>query len=433
MRRMNKFTLTPEFERAISLFKQGKHLIIAGAGGTGKTELLKQLRLVAQSQLKYEATCAPTGIAARNVDGDTINSLFGLPSYLENPQQTIQINSYVASRLSKLDVLFVDEASMINALTFDIMNKKLQYARISNEPFGGVQVVLFCDIFQLPPVLDSDDRFLLLNVCKYNSVFFFDADIYKQAQFHFIELTHIFRQNEIEFKNTLNRIRRCRANKDDVNFLNSRVGNCEHDALILATNNVTVDKYNAICIDSIREKQYLYEASITGNFKESDCPTSFLLNLKIGTPVMIVANITDAQGVSAVNGDIGKIYCLTDEVITVELLNGDVIDIEPFCWTKYKLQVVGNTWENKVTGTCTQFPITIAASITIHKSQGLSLDKVFIDLKNIFAQGQLYVGLSRVRRLVGLTLSRPLTLQEINKFAHWNDMRIINNWYDNSK
>ena len=432
---MKKLIITPEFEKAIRLFEQGYNLQIFGSAGVGKSVLIDLLRNSAMDSGRNCAVVAPTGIAARNVDGVTINSFFGFPPYLETEEDLrvslSDMNKEIARTLSQADVVIIDESSMMNALTMDNIIKKLQFAKVNNRVAGGVQIVIVADPFQLSPTVTPQDRHILLNVCQYKSIYFFDAEHYAQLEMKTIILNTVFRQKDAQFVACLNKVRRCESGIEEVNYLNECVAVKHKKDLVLTTTNAIVDAYNIKSLDAIKEKHTIYQAVVAGQFKEADFPTTFTLALKRGCPVMIVANLYDADdNAIAVNGDMGRVYQLSDEEISVELNNGEIIEITPYCWQKYAYQVYRNKWQVRTVGYCTQFPIKVCAATTIHKAQGLSLDSAYLDLSGrLFAPGQLYTALSRVRTKQGLRLSRALDLNDFNRFKNTQDTKTLNAWY----
>ena len=433
--------ITPEFERIFKLFDAGQNVAILGSAGVGKSVAINLLRRRGQAAGKTVAVLAPTGIAARNVNGQTINSYFGLPSYLSSSHTLNDIEERIAKQLMNTDILIFDEESMKTALTFDNISDIAKYARCNGKPFGGMQVVIVGDPFQIPPVVNerNGDRKLLLDTCGYNSVFFFASRVYSELAFNHVELTHVFRQSDKAFIGVLNRLRKYQVTKEDLNYLNKRAqSEPPQNTLILGTTNKVVDRHNILSLDSNRNPSAFYNATSGGNFNESDCPASYQLFVKEGVRVMIVANFTDDNGVKAVNGDVGIIKSLYDDIIDVELDSGYSIAVTPFLWEKYGREINpdGKTWENTRTGFCTQFPIKVAAASTVHKAQGLSLPAVHIDLSSsFFCAGQAYTSLSRVRSYEGLTLSRKLGIYELMKFAprgingRANEAKILMDWY----
>jgi len=427
--------ITKEIKNIFSHFDAGHPIEIYGGAGVGKTAVIQMLKERGAQHGKKVNIAAPTGMAANNVGGQTINLFFGQPAYLQSTQNLDKIKPTVQQQLINTDALVFEEASMINALQLDNLSTVAQHARLNRKPFGGLQIIVVGDPFQLPPVVNLADAKLILKVCFYSSVHFFASEVYQRIDFKTNILSKVFRQSNKKFIDVLNRVRHCNVTRHDVDYLNSRVQKTSNPhALTLASTYKTVDRVNYLEMDKISKPAFFYDATLLGNFKQENCPAPMQLILKCGARVMIVANIREEGEIVAYNGDIGTVIDLDDEQVIIELDRGKTVTIKEFTWEKYGYSINPDktTWETRMTGLCKQMPLRIAYAITVHKAQGLSLDVAHIDLSSqFFSSGQLYVALSRAKTLEGLTLSRPLTITELKKFEHNINTIILNKWYSN--
>ncbi|GAA4971492.1 PIF1 family DEAD/DEAH box helicase [Algibacter aquimarinus] len=410
----DNLVITDEFQEAFDLMdKTRESVFITGKAGTGKSTLLKYFR---KKTRKNIVILAPTGIAALQVNGQTIHSFFRFPPRFIK-LNTISKNEQRSELFQKLDTLIIDEISMVSADIIDGIDKSLKLHRNSNLPFGGVQMVFFGDLFQLPPVVVGKELNEFYNN-HFGSPYFFSANTFNNYSFKKIELQKIFRQaGDTTFIDILNQVRKNQIHDDTLETLNERVvpgflPQRDDYFVTLCTTNKVADGENARRLEGINAKSYFYEADISSNFDTKSIPTSEVLELKEGSQVMLLKN---DSGKRYVNGSIGKIKKLTDDKIIVSV-NGMSIELEKAEWeqVEYKYDKETKKIEPIVTGTFSQYPLKLAWAITIHKSQGQTFDQVVIDLGNgAFAHGQTYVALSRCTSLNGIILKRNVQWTDI--------------------
>lgn len=395
----------------------GTSIFLTGKAGTGKTTFLRTLK---DKLPKRMVVVAPTGIAAINANGVTIHSFFQLPFAPYVPNSTF--NTEGIFRMSKekqrilrtLDLLVIDEISMVRADLLDSIDMVLRRYRDRSKPFGGVQLLLIGDLQQLPPVVKDEEWTLLSKY--YDSPYFFSSLALKQMGYITIELLHVYRQNDLDFLTLLNKIRDNKADQDTFNKLNSRyVPNFAPpsgtDFIRLVTHNYQAQSINDRKLAELPGASRRYKASITGEFPEQSFPTEFVLELKENAQVMFVKNDSTGKG-RYYNGMLGKVVSATNKGVTVKANEtGELIDLLPEEWTnaKYVLNKETQAIEEEVEGTFKQLPLRLAWAVTIHKSQGLTFEHAIIDAQHSFAHGQTYVALSRCKTLEGLVLSAPLS------------------------
>jgi len=398
--------------------RTGRCLFITGKAGTGKTTFLRHLR---EESKKNMAVVAPTGVAAINAGGVTIHSFFQLPvrTLVPTPQSYRQM--FAEQRMMQrkrnmlyhLEMLVIDEISMVRADVLDAIDAVLRrYKYRQNQPFGGVQVVMIGDLFQLSPVVTKGDDAEALGK-YYDGPYFFHAKVMQQLQPVYIEFDRVFRQQNGQFVSLLNEVRENRLTAEGRAMLNARYlpdfRNKEDDFHItLTTHNHSADAINERELAGIKGTACTFKADVTGEFPENNFPADETLVLKTGARVMFIRN-DDQKPKRFYNGKTGVVTGITDESVTVCCEDG-VIEAERMEWKNIRYREDERTGRitEEVLGTFTQFPLRLAWAVTIHKSQGLTFDRVIIDAARAFAAGQVYVALSRCRTLEGIVLSTPL-------------------------
>lgn len=400
----------PEIEKFKNAFSQGKSIFLTGKAGTGKTTLLKGI--IAKTA-KNTVILAPTGIAAINIGGATIHSFFKFPlkPIIPNGGSNVpMLFGESVTLIKKLDVLIIDEVSMVRADILDAIDASLRKnGGNPNEPFGGKQVILIGDAFQLEPVFTAETSFLKSHYG--NSLYFFNAYAYKELEPIKIELKTVYRQSDDIFLDILNRIRIGEQSDADLAQLNKRVGRGQ--GIELTTTNLNADRKNQVKLTALQTQSFKFKAEIVGKFEESKYPVPYEIVLKKDAQVMFVRN---DMGGRWVNGTIGKVTEISKYEITVLLQNGETHIVEKCTWenTSYAYDAKEKRIISTKIGAFTQFPLKLAWSVTIHKSQGLTFDKVNIDFwTGAFAAGQAYVALSRCTSLEGLRLSRAIRHSDI--------------------
>ena len=388
-------------------------IFVTGRAGTGKSTLLSHL---AANTSKRIAICAPTGVAALNVGGQTIHSLFRLPigviadHPLPHPPELRRV-------LGAIETLVIDEVSMANADLIDAVDRTLREARRSSLPFGGVQVVLFGDPYQLAPVPPSDPHERAYFADRYRSPWFFDAHVWERMPITVRQLSTIHRQRDPEFAAMLTAVRHGTVTQEIADALNgagARPVPPGEDAITLASTNATVSAINARGLASLRGPVARNMAEVAGEFGRGTYPADEILELKVGARVMFLRNDTSGDA-RWVNGTMGVVVEL-GETVKVEVDGGDVHEVEPATWEKFRYEYspISRELKREVVAEFTQFPLRLAWAVTIHKSQGQTFDRALIDLgSGAFAPGQTYVALSRLRTLEGLHLSRPLRPRDV--------------------
>ncbi|WP_442922487.1 ATP-dependent DNA helicase [Microbacterium sp. Root53] len=427
--------LSSEQEELFRLIEDTReHVFVTGRAGTGKSTLLNHLAWNTRKQI---AVCAPTGVAALNVEGQTIHSLFKLPIGLI-ADSDIEQNDNTRKLLNAIDTLVIDEISMVNADLMDAIDRSLRQARgRRGEPFGGVQVVMFGDPYQLAPVPPRGDEARYI-ADHYRSFWFFDAHVWAGrepegdglielgrhgAHLHIRELTQIHRQADDGFKAMLNAVRYGRVTKEIADVLNATGARTppddpEHPIITLATRNDRVNAINAKHLAQLPGREQTAKAEVNGDFGRGDVyPADEELKLKVGAQVMFLRNDTGSPGEPPrwVNGTIGTVTRIVGETVRVEV-DDEEFDVEPAVWEKYRYAYdpIGRKLSREVVAEFTQFPLRLAWAVTIHKSQGKTYDRAIVDLgAGAFAPGQTYVALSRLTSLDGLYLSRPLRPSDI--------------------
>ena len=403
----------------------GNHVFLTGKAGTGKTTFLHNLK---GNTAKRMIITASTGVAAINAGGVTLHSFFQLPfgpfipgseAYEKNRQRLFRFSKEKIKIIKSLDLLVIDEVSMVRADLLDSVDVVLRRHRGNDQPFGGVQLLLIGDLHQLSPVAKQDEWQLLQQ--HYASVYFFSSHALGRTELLTIELKHIYRQSDARFIQLLNRVRDNRLDAEAIIELNQRhIENYapEEDQcyINLTTHNSKADTINKSRLEMLAGKEYRFIAEISGDFPEYTYPAPGNLVLKAEAQVMFLRNDTSAEK-RYYNGKIGKIKILSSEQIRIICPGeSEVIVVEPVEWEniKYTVNEENKEIQAEIIGKFMQFPLKLAWAITIHKSQGLTFDKAVIDAKSAFAHGQVYVALSRCKTFEGMVLSSPIPAQGID-------------------
>lgn len=430
---MNVDHTNEDFFHAVEfVISTNKSIFLTGKAGTGKTTFLKYIR---ENTDKQMVVLAPTGVAAINAGGMTLHSFFQLPfspfvpgdSRLrsnvseDNPAQniydTFKYGTEKLEILRNLELLIIDEVSMVRCDTLDVVDRILKVFRKKPYlPFGGVQIVLIGDAFQLPPVVKRNEDKILSQF--YESAFFFSAEAFKELNPIHIELKKIYRQKDMFFIDILNKVRENRMSPADYESLNSKhdgkFNGYDDGYITLSTRRDRVALINKNHLDQLGGKQFTFYSETEGDFPESNRPTDHELNLKVGAQVMFVKNdLSDFK--AYYNGKIGKVKEVDDDAIIVEVDNGLEIKVGKATWNNisYTYNKETKHMEEVLLGSFIQFPIKLAWAVTVHKSQGLTFDKVVLDVGDSFLPGQLYVALSRCTTFSGIVLKTKITQMAI--------------------
>lgn len=419
------FILTDEFRDALALLEAKKPIqpliFITGRAGTGKTTLL---RYFAEHSAQNTVVLATTGLAAINVRGQTIHSFFRLKP--GNLLDKSNLKRLPRKTVESLDTLIIDEASMLRADLLDAIDYILQISTHCDEPFGGKKIVLFGDLFQLPPVEEQADGGLFDYFRSvYPSPYFFEAHVLRRLPTEVFELRHIFRQKaDPDFARLLNLIREGRVSQPELDsLLNTRISPVMAEkfdnGIILAPTNREAAWRNLRYLAQLPGKEYEYSALADESFQKKTPPADAYLKLKKGAKIMMLVNDENW-----VNGDIGTVHDLGPDFIQVEL-KGCIYKVEPHVWEdiRYEYNALSQKLEPCVKGFFKQFPLKLAWAITIHKSQGLTFDNIYLDIGNgAFAPGQTYVALSRCRTLQGVHLRKEILVKDVlcdNRVKHF--------------
>ena len=412
-----------------------RSVFLTGKAGTGKTTLLREI--IATTH-KNTVVVAPTGIAALNAGGVTIHSMFQLPfggfipdnsapDFSESAKfetkatlrRHFKMSGLKKSVIRNMELLIIDEVSMLRADLLDAMDFMMQTVRKKNNPFGGVQVLFIGDLLQLPPVIRDDEWRILKNY--YQGKFFFHSQVVQQNPPLYIELDKIFRQTDDAFISVLNNLRNNKISDEDIATLNQYVQpnfdlKANKGYITLTTHNTKADAMNTDALNSLEGKEWLYSPEIIGDFPDKIYPVEAQLRLKEGAQIMFVKNDLSFDK-KYFNGKMGIIKSLSAKEILVHFSEENkTIEVEKYEWQNIRYKVNNSTKEieEEVLGTFVQYPIKLAWAITVHKSQGLTFDKAALDVSQVFLPGQAYVALSRLRSLQGLILLSPLQMNGIS-------------------
>ena len=423
-------------EYILTLVNQtNRNIFLTGKAGTGKTTLLHK---IINTCYKNTVVVAPTGIAALNAGGVTIHSMFQLPfasflPTLSNPpivneflrfenrfslRKHFQMHKNKQQVIRNMELLIVDEVSMLRADVLDAMDYMLQFIRKDKRPFGGVQVLFIGDLLQLPPVVKQEEWEVLKHY--YKGMFFFQSEVITQNPLLYVELETIYRQTDKLFISILNHLRENQLTSEDIKQLEKYVQPDfpkKHlkDYITLTTHNAKADAMNQREMSKLSSPLFSYEADIVDDFPEYLYPIEKVIQLKEGARVMFIKNDISGEHLFF-NGKMGTVVSLSESEITVKLDGGRVINVERYEWenVRYKLNETTKDIEEERLGSFTQYPLRLAWAITIHKSQGLTFEKAILDLASVFASGQAYVAFSRLRSLDGLVLLSSVSANGIN-------------------
>ena len=419
---MDTHSTNSELDLAWQLVERtGVNVFLTGKAGTGKTTFLRRLR---ERSPKRMVVVAPTGVAAINAGGVTIHSFFQFPlaPYIPGGAFRAKDEKFRFSKEKKniirtLDLLVIDEISMVRADLLDQIDAVLRLHRDRHRPFGGVQLLMIGDLSQLAPVVKESEWALLREY--YRTPYFFGSLALQQTQHVTIELSHVYRQTDRTFINILNEVRENRLTPASLARLNERVVLNESEESVdgvirLTTHNATANRYNEERMDGLKGIRFSFKAKVIGNFPESSYPAEETLVLKEGCQVMFLKN--DSQGSRYYNGKLGVITSVDASKICVRGIEDDnIVEVEPEVWTNARYVIDKETKEirEEIEGEFRQYPLRLAWAITIHKSQGLTFDRAVLDVNAAFAAGQVYVALSRCRSLEGLVLTAPLNTASV--------------------
>lgn len=418
--------INQDFQKAFHLAEDcGKNLFITGRAGTGKSTFLDYFR---KHTRKKAVFLAPTGVAALNINGETIHSFFGFKPDISD-EKIQQVKGSKAALYKGLELIVIDEISMVRSDLLDYIDKFLRL-NVKKAPFGGIQMLFIGDLYQLPPVVTSREAELFKTV--YKSPYFFDSKSFSSADFEFIEFEKIYRQKDDNFIRILNSVRNRTAGEKEISLINSRVKSVFKEEKYL----VWLTPYNERAAGINEEKLSLlkkpimkFSASVYGDFGREYYPADMELSLSAGAQVMFLNNDLQqrwANGTLGIVEDIVPDEETGNHLISVRLQDGELVSVEKHTWEifHYEFDQIKRCLKTKVIGSFTQFPVKLAWAVTIHKSQGKTYEKVILDIdRGAFAPGQLYVALSRCRSLSGLILARPIKLSHI--LSDWRVRKFI--------
>lgn len=405
--------------KALELVINGKSLFITGKAGTGKTTVLREIASKCKRKNKNVVILAPTGVAAKNAGGVTIHSFLHLPLGPYIPGMKMRklyaLNEEEIRIVNRIDLMIIDEVSMVRCDLLDKIDNVLRHYRKNDKPFGGIQIVMFGDLYQLMPVTSEDDWEKLRD--KYDSPYFFSSKILKKIDYPLFELKIIHRQDDRNFVTLLNNVRLGQISSSELKQLESRFRNNfipkDNEGYIrLTTHNWRSNSYNSQRLEELPGETFKYKAYIEDFYPKEDYPTNYVLELKLGSRVMFVKN--DNEFNQYVNGTLGTVHSLQDNCIVVRTDDYDIV-VKRQTWDFHRYQINKKTNEIETIrcGSFKQYPLKLAWAVTIHKSQGLTFDKVIIDAGKAFTYGQVYVALSRCRKFHGIVLVSHITSKTI--------------------
>lgn len=406
-------------KQVLAYIEEGKNLFVTGKAGTGKTMLLQKI-VELYSAKRMLVVLAPTGVAAEHSNGVTMHSFLKLPltPYLPRHRYSslYSLDDYAIEVVKKLDVMIIDEISMVRCDMLDAADMILRHYRKSRKPFGGIQLIMFGDLYQLMPVTKNEDWDVLKT--HYRSSYFFCSEVLQKMEYYVLSLEKVRRQNDKSFINLLNNIRLGKVKAKDIDFLNTRYepdfqAKKDDQVVMLKVKNNQTDNYNEEQLSKLKGVEKTFWA-IEDNWSPEKYPTSFKLVLKKGARVMFVKN--DTKDRQYINGTMGYVVGFSESYIKVKRDDSDsIIFVERQTWDRlsYKINKKTKTIETEVVGSFKQYPLKLAWAVTIHKSQGLTFDDVAIDAAKSFTFGQVYVALSRCRTMEGMHLISKIPSQKI--------------------
>lgn len=414
---LDNIEITDEYKKIYKLLDSGFPMVfVSGKAGTGKTTLIHYLKGKLNKNI---VIVAPTGVAALNVKGATIHSFFRFPLRIVTEDDIKEVRNRMV--YEKINVLIIDEISMVRADLIDAIDQFLKLnGPTASKPFGGIQLLLVGDLFQLPPVVKKQEQDIL-EARGYASPFFFSAKVLQNCQFAPIELSKIYRQTNTEFTEMLNRVRVGEELEQVIPYINQNCFNQSDDKssiITLTCTNVAADQINKLKLNALPGESRVFVGQISGKFSIQDdkLPSPLNLELKVGAQIMFTKNDEQKRWV---NGSLGRVVGFKEDIIQVELVlesSRAILDVQKVSWESfaYEYDLLADKIKPVVIGKYTQFPLMLAWAVTIHKSQGKTLEKVKVDLGNgAFAPGQVYVALSRCRSINDISLARPIYPTEI--------------------
>jgi ATP-dependent exoDNAse (exonuclease V) alpha subunit len=427
---MKSIELNEQFRKALDLMESGrKNVFVTGKAGTGKSTLLEYFRSVTRKKV---AVLAPTGVAALNVDGQTIHSFFRFRTDI-TPEKVKKYKGPGRELYMAVETIIIDEISMVRADLLDCVDRFMRLnGKFAGQPFGGAQMIFIGDLYQLPPVVTGKEKEAFR--VHYGSQYFFDSKAFHGIEMEFIELEKVYRQSDARFIGLLNSIRNNSAGVKELAQINSRVDPWFKPAasefyISLTTTNAMAAEINDAELSKLRFKLCRYAGEIEGDFGTNHLPTEIDLKLKAGAQIMMVNNDSRGRWVNGTVGRIERIVKNEDEesdVIIVELRDKRKVEVVPYTWKIHRMYYdkEKGALGSEAVGSFTQYPLRLAWAVTIHKSQGKTFDRVIIDIgKGTFSHGQVYVALSRCTSLGGMVLRKPLEKKHI--FMDWKVVRFL--------